>query len=374
MRVLVIEDDDAVAQSLKLLLRHHSYGVDIASTGEQALDWLETFEYDLLILDLLLPDADGVNLCQRLRGQNYLVPILLLTGQDNAEQKAVALEAGADDYVVKPFNNRELLARVQALLRRGTLLSTPHLSWGPLRLNPNSRQVSYGGQVMGLTPKEYALLELMLRYGNQTFSAKLLLDRVWAAEDCPGEETVRTHIKGLRQKLRQAGAPLDLIETIHRVGYRLNPVFQEQGVALPQMTQVVVVAPASDHQTVRQALDGDRAFRFMPLAQYDQVLPHLSNPISGHNPTLVLLSYDLDPVASLALCRRLHQLKPWKHLPIMFMIGQKTADILQQVFDAGACDVVEQPIVGLELRTRMAHHIQRMAQAQSSSQLSPQRL
>lgn len=225
MRILIIEDHEPVAQSLRLLLSKHGHGVDLALDGAQALALIEAFEYDLLILDVLLPDANGVNLCQSLRRQNYVMPILLLTGQNSVEQKASALELGADDYVVKPFDNRELLARVQALLRRGTLLSMPSLIWGSLQLNPSNRQVSYGGQSVVLTPKEYALLELMLRHRDHTFSTKLLLDRVWAAEDCPGEETVRTHIKGLRQKLRKAGAPADFIETIHRVGYRLNPVF-----------------------------------------------------------------------------------------------------------------------------------------------------
>ncbi|MEY3299951.1 MAG: hypothetical protein RLZZ597_3211 [Cyanobacteriota bacterium] len=245
MRILVIEDDAPVAQSLKLLLSHHSYGVDIALNGAQALNLLEAFEYDLLVLDFLLPDTDGVNLCRQLRDQNYLMPILLLTGQNSVEQKALALELGADDYVVKPFDNRELLARVQALLRRGTLLSTPHLTWGDLRLNPSSQQVSYGGQGVTLTPKEYALLELMLRRSDRTFSAKLLLDRVWAAEDYPGEETVRTHIKGLRQKLRKAGAPADFIETIHRMGYRLNPSWNGHNTALPEAIPAVTAPAAS---------------------------------------------------------------------------------------------------------------------------------
>lgn len=354
MRILVIEDEAYVAQSLRLLLSQQGYGVDTALDGAQALDLLEAFEYDLLIVDLLLPDTDGVSLCQRLRGQGCLVPLLLLlTGEDSVEQKAFALNAGVDDYVVKSVDSRELLARIQVLLRRGLVLPETLLSWSDLRLNPGSRQVTYGDQEIGLTPKEYALLEMLLRHSNRTFSAKRLLDRVWAAEDYPGEETVRTHIKGLRQKLRQAGAPADFIETIHRVGYRLNPVFNSQAVVLPQATDIIAVAPAAEQTHLRQTLNGDSTLHLVALAQYDDVLPRLAT----HSPGLALFSYDLDPTASLILCRRLHQSEHWQHLPVIFLITQKTISVIRQVFDAGACDVVEQPVVGPELRTRIANQI-----------------
>lgn len=353
MRILVIEDHESVAKSLKLLLSHHSYGVDLALTGAQALALLDSFEYDLLIMDLLLPDHNGVDLCQWLRSRDYSVPILLLTGQDCVEQKALALNAGADDYVVKPFDHRELLARVQALLRRGTLLSQPTLAWGDLRLSPASRQVAYAEQDLILTPKEYGLLELLLRHRDRTFSAKLLLDRVWAAEEYPGEETVRTHIKGLRQKLRKAGAPNDFIETIHRVGYRLNPAFDPQVLASAAVTYVLVVAPPADQIQLEKVFQDDPALQAVWLDRYDEVWPTLTT----HPPALALFSYDLDPTASLNLCHHLQRSERWQHLPVIFLIGQKTQGIIQQVFEVGACDVVHQPVVGPELRTRMANQI-----------------
>jgi DNA-binding response OmpR family regulator len=353
MRFLVVEDDEFVAQALKLLLVEQSYGVDLAPTGRLALEMVESFEYDLVILDLLLPDINGVHLCQQLRSQGHSVPILLLTGQNDVEQKAVALNAGADDYVVKPFDHRELLARVQALLRRGLGQPLPELTWGALQFDPSSRHVTYSGQEITLTPKEYAMLELFLRHSDRAFSAKLLLDRVWAAEDYPNEEAVRTHIKGLRQKLRQAGAPDDFIKTIHRVGYRLNPALNPELLALPQATCLIVVASKADQIGLQSVLRGETWLRPVWLRQYDDVLSNLVT----HLPGLALFSYDLDPIASLNLCRHLRQSQRWQHLPVMFLLGQKTISAIQQVFEAGANEVIGQPLAGPELRTRMANQL-----------------
>lgn len=353
MRFLVVEDDKFVAQALKLLLAEQSYGVDLALTGSRALEMVESFEYDLVILDLLLPDINGVYLCQQLRTRGHSIPILLLTGQNNVEQKAVALNAGADDYVVKPFDHRELLARVQALLRRGLSQTLPELTWGALKLNPSSRHVTYSGQDITLTPKEYAMLELLLRHSDRAFSAKLLLDRVWAAEDYPNEEAVRTHIKGLRQKLRQAGAPDDFIKTIHRVGYRLNPALNPHLLALPQTTCLIAVAPEADQIGLQQVLRGETWLRPVWLRQYDDFLSSLVT----HQPGLALVNYDLDPIASLNLCRHLRQSERWQHLPVIFLLGQKTISAIQQVFEAGASEVIEPPVVGPELRTRIVNQL-----------------
>jgi DNA-binding response OmpR family regulator len=385
MRILVVEDDALVAQALKLLLSERSYGVDIAPDGQQTLALLESFEYDLVMLDLLLPDTDGVQLCQRLRARGYSVPILLLTGQNNVAQKALALNAGADDYVVKPFDSRELLARVQALLRRGTVLPSSLLSWGELRLNPSSRQVTYGGQEVVLTPKEYGLLELLLRHSDRTFSAKVILDRVWAAEDYPGEEAVRTHVKGLRHKLRLAGAPADLIETIHRVGYRLNPL---QNLAAPlaaaapppmdmtatDMTatdttvkDILAVVPESVQPSLQRALLDQTGLRLATVSQYTDVLAVLAD----HAPGLLILSYDLDEGESLCLCRDLRQSEQWRQLPVMFLLLEKTACAIDQVFEAGASDILLLPVVGPELRTRIANQLRLAALGHAPAAVSP---
>lgn len=361
MRFLVVEDDIFVAQALKLLLAEQSYGVDLAPTGSLALELLESFEYDLVILDLLLPDTDGVALCQQLRAQGYATPILLLTGQTSVEQKAIALNAGVDDYVVKPFDRRELLARVQALLRRGSVQTAPVLTWGALRLNPSRRHVTYSGQEIPLTPKEYALLELLLRHSDRTFSAKVILDRIWAAEEYPGEEAVRTHIKGLRQKLRQAGSPANLIETIHRVGYRLNPLAASMVLPAPT-TCILAVASESMHPSLQEAIQPQEMLQLVGLSQYID----LWSALETYNPALLILSYDLAPGESLDICRTLKRKPPWQRLPIIVVLSLATLDAMQQVFAEGANDVVVQPILGLELSARIAHQL-RLATASALS-------
>ncbi|HSM80340.1 MAG TPA: response regulator [Nodosilinea sp.] len=360
MRFLVVEDDAFVAQALKLLLAEQSYGVDLALTGSLALEMVEAFDYDLVILDLLLPDTNGVQLCQQLRAQGYSMPILLLTGQNYVEQKAIALNAGADDYVVKPFDHLELLARVQALLRRGSGQARPVLTWGALTLNPSSRQVTYGGQEITLTPKEYALIELLLRHSDRTFSAKVILDRIWAAEDYPGEEAVRTHIKGLRQKLRSAGAPAELIETIHRVGYRLNPlanlpevVPSDPAAAAPRPPCILAVAPEPLQPSLHRALSDDDTLQLVVVSQYADVWPALKTCA----PALLILSYDLDSKQSLCLCRTLREKTPWQGLPIIVVLSAATLDAIHQVFLEGASDVILQPFQETELSGRIAHQL-----------------
>ncbi|NJN37787.1 MAG: response regulator transcription factor [Acaryochloridaceae cyanobacterium CSU_3_4] len=224
MRILVVEDDQATAAALTTLLTNCSYAVETTADGESAADMVEAFDYDLLLLDVKLPKLDGITLCRQLRNQGYAMPILLLTGNDNSHEKAVGLDAGADDYVVKPFDLEELEARIRALLRRGQLHTTPILEWAGIELDPSSTQVNYGNQPLSLTPKEYALLELLMRNPRRVFSCGMLLEHLWTYQDMPGEEAVRTHIKGLRHKLRDATAPPDVIETVYGIGYRLKPL------------------------------------------------------------------------------------------------------------------------------------------------------
>ncbi|MBD2428147.1 response regulator [Phormidium sp. FACHB-1136] len=226
MRVLIIEDDPVVAETLHHLLDQYRYSVDIASSAEAGLEMICAYAYDLLVLDRGLPGMDGVSLCQRLRTERQYMPILLLTGQGReGYYQAEALNAGADDYVLKPFDAEVLIARLQALLRRSNGVAQPILAWGNLSLNPSSRQVSYGSKHLSLTPKEFSILELLLRNSHRIFSAQAILDHAWDAMEAPGEEVVRYHIKELRHKLTLATAPKTLIETVHRVGYRLNPMY-----------------------------------------------------------------------------------------------------------------------------------------------------
>jgi PAS domain S-box-containing protein len=237
MRVLVIEDDESLAQILKSLLYSQNYAVEVATNGEAGWDLIEMFDYDLIVLDVLLPKVDGIQLCQKIRSHGRQVPILMLTGQDDSHDKAIALDSGADDYVVKPFDPEELVARIRALLRRSQVTAQPILEWGRLKLDPASCVVTYDDKPLSLTPKEYGLIELFLRNNRRVFSCSAILDHLWAYEEAPGEEAVRTHIKGLRQKLKQAGAPADLIETVYGIGYRLK-VTEPPAVAAPPETEV----------------------------------------------------------------------------------------------------------------------------------------
>ncbi|MDJ0734275.1 MAG: response regulator [Nostocaceae cyanobacterium] len=227
MKILVVEDDVLVAQTLSAVLTNQNYAIEVASDGEVAWDLIQAFDYDLILLDVILPKLDGITLCRQIRSAGLRMPILLLTGCNSSHEKAIGLDAGADDYLVKPFDQEELVARIRALLRRGTLASQPILEWDNLRLDPISCEVTYGEQELSLTPKEYALLELFLRNSRRVFSCGMILEHLWSYEDTPGEEAVRTHIKGLRMKLKAVGASADLIETVYGIGYRLKP--QENG-------------------------------------------------------------------------------------------------------------------------------------------------
>ncbi len=203
--------------------------MEVASDGNAAWDLVATYDYDLISLDVMLPKLDGISLCRQIRSSGRPVPILLLTGCDSSHEKATGLDAGAHDYVVKPFEPEELVARVRALLRRAGVASQSILEWGNLRLDPSSCEVTYNQNLLSLRPKEYALLELLLRNNRRVFSCGMILEHLWSYEDTPGEEAVRTHIKGLRMKLRSVGANNDLIETVYGIGYRLKPQ-EEEGV------------------------------------------------------------------------------------------------------------------------------------------------
>lgn len=221
MRTLLAEDDEVMVQVLTDALTQYRYVIDVARDGETAWDLLEMTSYDLVILDVKLPKLDGISLCRRLRAQANPVPILLLTAQDSSTDKVLGLDAGADDYVIKPFDVAELAARLRALARRGNKALPPVLTWAGLDLDPNTREVTHAGRAIALTPKEYGLLELFLRNTRRVFSRSNILDHLWSLEELPDEDTVKAHIKGLRQKLKAAGVP-ELIETVYGMGYRLK--------------------------------------------------------------------------------------------------------------------------------------------------------
>ncbi|MBP5972523.1 response regulator [Brasilonema sp. CT11] len=221
MRILLIEDDEVLQSVLLQSLTSQHYVVDTVEDGQTGWEYAESANYDLILLDVGLPKIDGITLCQRLRAKRCSAPILLMTAKDASSDRIRGLDAGADDYLIKPLDLAELQARVRALLRRGEVSPTTVLQVGDLRLDPRSCQVTYSKKLVALTSKEYSLLEIFLRNPSRVFSRGQLVEHLWTFDDPPLEESVKAHIKGLRQKLKKAGA-VDWIENVYGLGYRLR--------------------------------------------------------------------------------------------------------------------------------------------------------
>ena len=222
MRLLLVEDDVQLAASLSEVLGAQRYVVDVVRDGEAGWNQMQLLSYDLTLLDVTLPYLDGIRLCQRLRSRGYQLPVLMLTARDTSEDKVRGLDAGADAYMVKPFDLSELLAQVRALLRRQKASPSNVLSWAALQLNPETYEASYDAMALRLTPKEFSILELLMHNGRRVLSRAFILESLWSMQSPPDEETVKAHVKSLRSKLRAAGAPRTFIETVHGVGYRLQ--------------------------------------------------------------------------------------------------------------------------------------------------------
>jgi two-component system, OmpR family, response regulator QseB len=224
MRILLVEDDDRIAMPLLEDLRQQKHSVDYAKDGMAGWDCAQAIDYDLILLDLMLPQLDGIGLCRQLRSNGCTACILMLTARDTTADKVAGLDAGADDYLVKPFDLEELAARIRALSRRTPELKPMVLSHGALQLDPSRQTVCYSGQMVALTPKEFMILEQLLRHPSQVFTRAMLIDRLWEFDQISGEETIKTHITNLRRKLKLAGSPDNYIETVYGVGYRLCAV------------------------------------------------------------------------------------------------------------------------------------------------------
>lgn len=220
-KVLVLEDDIPVANLVADWLRKERFVVDVTHDGEEALDFLGESEYDLLILDISVPGKDGLAVCNLYRKKGGVSPVLMLTGRDRIDQKIEGLDSGADDYLTKPFDIRELASRVKALLRRPPLAQASTIKLGDIELDPTSHCVRKAGVEVELFPKEYAILELMMKNPNQVFSPESLLSRLWATDDNATIDALRQTILRLRRKLEQEGEK-PLIRTIRGVGYRME--------------------------------------------------------------------------------------------------------------------------------------------------------
>jgi len=221
VRVLVVEDEPKMATLLHRVLERRGLAVDVAADGESAVLEAIAVPYDAILLDRMLPGIDGPEVCRRLRDADVRTPILMLTAMGEVPHRVEGLDAGADDYLAKPFDLEELLARVRALVRRGPVAHDPVLTVGPLRLDPASHRAWRGDQPLPLTAKEFALLHVLMRHPGQVLSKDALLDHVWDAASETRSNVVEAQVSALREKLDR---PFDehLIETVRGVGYRLR--------------------------------------------------------------------------------------------------------------------------------------------------------
>lgn len=221
MRILLVEDEPSAAKMLAKGLREHTYAVDIAPDGETALEQAFINDYDLIILDVMLPHKDGFEVCRQLRTSGTKIPIIMLTARDAVENRIEGLDAGADDYLVKPFHFRELLARVRALLRRSPSLRPDLINIADLTVDTQARQVWRGGNLLELTAKEYALLEYLARRVNEVVSRADIAEHVWDEKFDPFSNLIEVYIQRVRRKVDESH-PVKLIRTRRGEGYMLT--------------------------------------------------------------------------------------------------------------------------------------------------------
>ncbi|MBK66938.1 MAG: DNA-binding response regulator [Rickettsiales bacterium] len=231
MRVLLVEDDSATAKSIELMLKSEGFVIDSTDMGEDGLEIGKLYDYDIIVLDLLLPDMDGYEVLRRLRASKVETPILILSGLGEMESKIKGLGYGADDYLVKPFDKRELLARIQAIVRRSKGHSQSKIETGKLSVNLDARTVEVGGKPLHLTGKEYKILELLSLRKGTTLTKEMFLNHLYGGMDEPEVKIIDVFICKLRKKLEEAADGDNYIETVWGRGYVLRDPQKEAGAA-----------------------------------------------------------------------------------------------------------------------------------------------
>lgn len=219
-KVLLVEDDLEILESLVSWLRMENYTVESVEMGKDALQLLDNFKYDVIVLDWGLPDLSGVEVLRKFRNNGGLTPVIFLTGRDDVSSKETGLDAGADDYLTKPFDVRELGARIRSLLRRPVGLMPKKITIGNLVLEPETRKVFFSGQPLRLTNKEYAVLEFLVHHPNQVFGARALMQAIWPSDSESSEDTVRACVKNLRRKITCGNKCI--IKTVLGSGYTVE--------------------------------------------------------------------------------------------------------------------------------------------------------
>jgi len=221
MRVLVVEDERRIADFISRGLSEQGYAVDVAYDGDEALHWPDVAEFDVVILDVMLPVRDGIEVCRTLRERGLRTPILMLTARDAVEDRVRGLDSGADDYLVKPFAFAELLARLRALTRREPVALGTVLRVSDLILDTTTREASRQGMSLELTSKEYALLEYLMRHPNQVLTRTMIAEHVWNYDFDNATNVIDVHIRNLRRKIDDP-FPTKLIQTVRGAGYRIS--------------------------------------------------------------------------------------------------------------------------------------------------------
>ncbi len=220
MRVLLVEDETKMLAFLKQGLEEQCYAVDIADNGEDGLHWALNFSYDVIVLDIMLPKKDGLTVCRELRNQRIITPVLMLTARDAVDDRVTGLDCGADDYLVKPFAFRELLARIRALTRRDSYQKSTTLVIGDLILDTVTHTVQRSNQIIDLSTKEYILLEFLMLHPNQVLTRSVIAEHVWSYEYTPDSNVLDVYIRYLRKKIDDDHEE-KYIRTIRGTGYQL---------------------------------------------------------------------------------------------------------------------------------------------------------
>jgi two-component system OmpR family response regulator len=222
-KLLLVEDEPELVAVISEWLQDEHHVVETVSRGDQAIEQLSAHAYDLVILDLMIPVLDGVQVCRQYREKGGKIPVLMLTARASIFDKEAGLDAGADDYLTKPFNLRELSARVRALLRRPPVAPLNSFRAGSITLDSRAHKVMRDNRELHLHPKEFGLLEFLMRHPGQVFSAEELIDRIWGSDSIIVPDTIRTHIKTLRKKIDRPGQP-SLIHNVRGLGYKLETI------------------------------------------------------------------------------------------------------------------------------------------------------
>jgi DNA-binding response OmpR family regulator len=220
MRVLLVEDEPRIADFVRRGLTEEGHAVDVAADGEEAVDWPAVADFDVIILDVMLPIRDGFDVCRTLRAQGVSAPILMLTARDAVDDRVRGLDSGADDYLVKPFAFAELLARLRALSRRQPAVHGTRLQVADLVLETATRSVTRGDRTIELTSKEYAILEYMMRHPNQVLTRTMIAEHVWNYDFDNASNVIDVHVRNLRRKVDNASAS-KVIQTVRGAGYRI---------------------------------------------------------------------------------------------------------------------------------------------------------